>query len=220
MNLVVIGGGKVGYYLVKTLYHSGKYNITMIEKSPERCRFLAEEFDCLVINGDGTDLNTLAQANLEDANVVVAVSGLDQDNLVACQMAKFKFGVKKTIARVNNPKNHEVFKTLGVDASVSSTGLIAQMIEGELSMGQIQTLLTFERGEMVMIEAEIEKGSALIDKMVKEISFPKDSVIVSVLRQGKVIIPRGHTVFHEGDRVVALTLASVKQELSDMLIND
>jgi trk system potassium uptake protein TrkA len=214
LNIVIIGGGKVGYYLVKTLTESGKHSITLLEKDTDRCSAIAEELDCLVIRADGTDINALAQAGTENADVLVAVSGQDQDNLVACQIAKTKYGIKKTIARVNNPKNHEVFKLLGVDGTVSSTGIIAQLIEGELSSGDIQTLFTFEGGELELVEAIIDDSWRKAGQAISSLEIPKDCIIVTIYRGGKVIIPTGSTVIKGGDKVVALTVSKKKKSLN------
>jgi len=216
LNIVIIGGGKVGYYLVKTLTESGRHNITLLEKDAERCSDIAEELDCLVIRADGTDINALAQAGVDDADVLVAVSGQDQDNLVACQIAKTKYGITKTIARVNNPKNHEVFKLLGVDGTVSSTGIIAQFIEGELTSGDIHTLLRFEGGELELVEVVIEEDSQKAGKAISTLGLPKDCIIVTIYRAGKVIIPIGATVIKGGDKVVALTLPGKKKNLKSL----
>jgi trk system potassium uptake protein TrkA len=218
MNIVIVGGGKVGYYLVKTLMESGRHRITVMEKNPERCSALAEELDCLVIRADGTDIDSLSQANMEDADVLVAVTGQDQDNLVACQLARTIYGIEKTIARVNNPKNHEVFKTLGVNVTVSSTGLIAEMIEGELSMGDLHTLLTFERGELELVEAEIEDSSKLAGLVISKMELPKECIIVMIYRKGRAIIPAGDTILRSGDKLVALTLTKNRKRLNDFFV--
>lgn len=216
MNIVIIGGGKVGYYLVKTLTESGRHSITLLEKDAERCTDIAEELDCLVIRADGTDINALAQAGVDDADVLVAVSGQDQDNLVACQIAKTKYGITKTIARVNNPKNHDVFKLLGVDGTVSSTGIIAQLIEGELTSGDIHTLLRFEGGELELVEVIIEELSKNAGKAISTLGIPKDCIIVTIYRAGKVIIPTGSTVIKGGDKLVALTFPGKKKNLRNL----
>ena len=216
MNIVIIGGGKVGYYLVKTLTESARHSITLLEKDGERCKDIAEELDCLVIRADGTDINALAQAGVDDADVLVAVSGQDQDNLVACQIAKTKYGISKTIARVNNPKNHDVFKLLGVDGTVSSTGIIAQLIEGELISGDIHTLLRFEGGELELVEAIIEESSKIAGRAISTLGIPKDCIIVTIYRAGKVVIPTGSTVIEGGDKLVALTFPGKKKNLRSL----
>ncbi|MDD5659510.1 MAG: NAD-binding protein, partial [Actinomycetota bacterium] len=123
MFLIIIGGGKVGYYLAKTLAGL-KHKVTVIESNIELCRNIANATDNLnvsVINGDGTSINYLIDADIESADALIAVTGRDQDNLISCQIAKKKFGIRRTIARVNNPKNIDIFERLGVDSAISST---------------------------------------------------------------------------------------------------
>ena len=131
MRIVVVGAGKVGYYLVKTLLDRGHLP-AMVEQNPERCRRVAEDTGILVINGDGTDLSSLVDAGADRADVIAAVTGMDEVNLVVCQLAKNKLGVKKAVARVSNPKNREVLRKLGVDMAISGTALIADAIEEEI----------------------------------------------------------------------------------------
>lgn len=128
MNIIIVGGGKVGYHLMKSLRY--KNEMTLIEKQLKVCEKIAEEFDGeVILCGDGTSLEVLNDAGISQADVVIASTGKDEENLIICQIAKMNFGVAKTIARVNNPKNIEVFKELGVDKTVCSTAVIANMLE-------------------------------------------------------------------------------------------
>ncbi len=127
MDIIIVGGGKVGYYLLKSLHN--KHEVVLIEKNKEICEKIAEEFSDMILWGDGTSLDVLKDAAIEDANVVVAATGKDEENIIICQIAKMNFNIHKTIARVNNPKNINAFKMLGVDKTVCSTEVIANMIE-------------------------------------------------------------------------------------------
>ncbi len=127
MNIIIVGGGKVGYYLLRSL--KSNHNISLIEKDKGLCEKIAEDHQDLILWGDGTALDVLMDAGIESADVIVAATGKDEENLIICQIAKFNFKIKETIARVNNPKNIEVFKRLGVDKTVCSTEVIANMIE-------------------------------------------------------------------------------------------
>lgn len=127
MDIIIIGGGKVGYYLLKSLHK--QHDVVLIEKNREVCEKIAEEFTDMILWGDGTSLEVLKDAAIEDANVVVAATGKDEENIIICQIAKINFNISKTIARVNNPKNIKVFEQLGVDKTVCSTEVIANMIE-------------------------------------------------------------------------------------------
>lgn len=207
MYVVIIGGGKVGYYLTKTLL-GRDHRVAVIEKDAGRVQRLAEELPgVLCIAGDGTDQDRLADAGADRASVLVAVTGKDEENLVICQLAKRKFGVKKAIARVSNPKNVPVLKALGADLVVSSTAIIADLIQRELAQESLRTLLTFHHGDMVLVETDLAEESYATGRTVQELSqrMPPDSVLVSVMRGERVIFPRGDTVLWAGDTLMALT---------------
>lgn len=219
MRVVVVGGGKVGYYLVRTL-HEKHHQVSVVEKDPRRAALLAEQVPVLVIAGDGTNPAFLADAGADRAQVLAAVTGLDEVNLVACQVAREEFGVPRTIARVNNPKNQPVLRELGVDIAVSSTAIIARLIERETSMGALRELLTFHRGEMALVEAELDEGSPAAGRRVKELAghLPPDSVLVAVVRGDHVVFPRGDTVLLPHDGVLALTTAAGEEALMRALV--
>lgn len=200
MKIVIIGGGKVGYYLVKTLLPY-RHKITIIEKTPEFSNKIASELDVEVINGDGTDICLLSQVGVEKADVFIAVTGKDQDNLIACQLAKRNFHVDRTIARVNNPKNISVFQKLGVDLAVSSTSMIAEMIEKEIDYTGVKTLIKLKKGNLVLTEIVISKKSPTCNKKLREIDLPPEVVIISVIRGETTYIPNGHTVLRENDTI-------------------
>ncbi|NLD47490.1 MAG: TrkA family potassium uptake protein, partial [Clostridiaceae bacterium] len=151
MYIVIAGGGKIGYYLTKTLLPY-KHKIAVIEPQEELCRKLANELRIPIINGDGTNIDTLSEVELEKADTFIAVTGKDEDNLIACQLAKRNFGVKRTISRVNNPKNIEVFQKFGVDIVLSSTSIIADLIEQEIDYSGIKTLMRLKSGKLVISE--------------------------------------------------------------------
>ena len=205
MKAIVVGGGKVGYYLVKTLTER-KHKITLIEHDKDICDKVAEDFDKVdVICGDGTDLDVLKDADIENAEVVAAVTGKDEENLVICEVAKVNFDVNKTIARINNPKNRKLFKVLGVDKTVCSTDVIANLIEWELENEKLKIVQTFDRGEMVLVEAMIDNKAKWKNQIISELKIPEECVIVSIFREEKVIYPKGRTVIRENDRVIIVT---------------
>lgn len=215
MNVIVVGGGKVGYYLTKTLI-SEKHKVVVIEKDRERCNRLVETLETIVIHGDGTDVETLGVAKADKTTCLVAVTGKDEVNLVACQLASKHFDIARTIARVNNPKNQEVFACLGVNATVSSTALIARIVDDEVVSSDIRTLLMLNKGELSLLEATIKEGSGVVGKPVKDVPLPSQCVLVSVIRSGKVLIPRGDTVLMSQDEVLAITDMCSKNELSHL----
>ncbi|HHV79112.1 MAG TPA: NAD(P)H-binding protein [Firmicutes bacterium] len=212
MFVLIVGGGKVGYYLAKTLLPRG-HHVSIIEKEPVKAARLSDELGVLVINGDGTSIQDLADAGADRADIVAAVTGLDEENLAACQLAKRKFGVRRTIARVNNPKNEKVFTLLGVDAAVSSTSIIASLIEREVATDDVKALLAFTRSELVLTEIEISVGSQAANKPIKDLVLPDDCVLVSVIRGGKALFPRGNLVLAPHDMVLAVTTVHSRETL-------
>ena len=154
MKVIVVGGGKIGFYLTRTLLEHG-HEPVLIEKDPDVCLRVANSLDLPVIQGDGTVLDTLENAGIRGCDALIGVSGQDENNLVACQLAKRYFGVKRTVARVNNPKNLPVMKQLGVDIPISSTDNIARLLEHEVDTAVIKVLMSLNRGEASLSELEL-----------------------------------------------------------------
>lgn len=217
MYIIVAGGGKVGYYLVKTLL-SYKHKVSIIEPKAELCEKLANELNIPTFNGDATDLDILTQVEVEKADTFIAVTGKDEDNLIACQLAKRNFGVRRTIARVNNPKNVVVFQKLGVDLAVSSTSIIADLIEQEVDYSGMKTLMRLKSGKLVLNEITITEKSPVVNKSLKDIKIPKDCIIISVIRDEEVIIPNGFTVLKDRDYIIAVSSKQDQQELKEFFI--
>jgi len=201
MYIVIAGGGKVGYYLAKTLL-SYKHRVAVIEKQSVLCEKIANELNVPVFNGDATTTDILTQTDVSKADIFIAVTGRDEENLIACQLAKRNYGVKRTIARVNNPKNIDVFELLGVDTAVSSTSIIADLIEQEVDYAGIKTLTTLKNGKVVLSEIVIKEDSSIANKKLADIKTPDDVLFVSVIRDEEVIIPNGFTVIRPGDYIV------------------
>lgn len=217
MYIIVVGGGKVGYYLAKELVNQG-HELLVIEKDKRKSEAIAEDLGSVVLRGDGCEASTMAEAGTNRADVVVAVTGDDEDNLVICQMAKRKFNVPRTIARINNPKNERIFKLLGIDATVSSTDVILSHIEEEIPEYSLVHLLKLKQADIEMIEAKVAPTSQAAGKPLKDLTFPKDSVISLVIRDGSVILPTGDTVLMAGDEVVALTKIPSEAALRRLLL--
>jgi len=219
MNIVVIGAGKVGYYLINTLLEHG-HSVALVETSSQRCKRVAEEFDILTICGDATELLNLTSAGADRADAVLAVTGRDEVNLVCCQLAKRKLGVRRVLGRCNNPKNRVVFHKLGIELAVSATALIADLIEREIVSEHMRTLLTFHHGELTLIEMHISAGAPAVAKRVVDLApeLPEGCVLVSVVRKDQVVIPRGNTVIHVGDSIMALTHAGAEDQLRNALL--
>lgn len=217
MNVVIAGGGKIGYYLTRTLMPY-KHRITLIELDGKKCERIANELDIPVLNGDGTDVEVLRSANAEEADAVIAVTGKDEDNLVVCQLAKSAFNVETTIARVNNPKNIEVFSILGVDITISSTSMIAEVIEQKLDHSGIKSLIKLRGGEFVISEIDIMRDCPIIDKSLREIKLPNKFTIIAVVREGKVLIPNGDTQIKKDDLVIAGSQRNDQRELKEIFV--
>ena len=203
MNIIIVGGGNVGCNLAERL--SASNYVTLIEKDPETGKRLAGKMNILVIQGDGCDINLLKQAGITKADVVAAVTGSDVDNLVVCQIAKDIFHVKRTVAKVNDPKNEKIFYQLGVDIAIGSTAIIAKVIEDEVSWEDFITLFTFKRGNLSIIRVDLPENSPVINHPISEIELPEDSVLVAIIRNGEIMIPRINSVLKEKDEVIAIT---------------
>jgi trk system potassium uptake protein TrkA len=216
MYIVIVGAGKVGYFLAERLCQD-KHGVSIIEKDKTTCDEMSRELDALVIRGDGCDPQILEQAGAARANVVAAVTGDDEDNLIICQLAKERFGVQRTVGRVNNPQNEQTFSKLGVDIPMNSTEVIAKIIEEEVSFSDFVSLLSFKRGKLAIVRVDLPEDSPVIDKQVKDIQWPENSVLLSILRQDDVIVPRGDTVLKAGDDVIALTMVGNESQLSNLL---
>lgn len=217
MRIVVVGAGKVGYNLVKSLYQNGHY-VSVIEKRRELCERLAEEIPVLVIHGDAADLERLVEAGCEQADVLAGVTGTDQENLIVCQLAKKNFGISKTIARINNPKNEPIFQMLGVDITVSATTILTNLIEKEVTLDRLKTLAIVEHGQLTINELKLTEDSPVTGKSLIDIELPEDTLIIGIMRQGHVIVPRGNTVLHAGDGLIAVTAPHAQRALFKALV--
>ena len=218
MNIIIVGGGNVGYNLAERL--SASNYVTLVEKDPELGEKLAGKINILVMGGDGCDTNILKQAGINKADVVAAVTGSDVDNLVICQIAKDIFHVKRTVAKVNDPKNEKIFYQLGVDVAIGSTAIIAKVIEDEVSWDDFITLFTFKRGNLSIVRVDLPETSPVINTAVGSIELPEDSVLVAIIRNGEIMIPRNNSVLKEKDEVIAMTKVENESLLFKTLIGE
>jgi trk system potassium uptake protein TrkA len=218
MNVVIVGGGNVGYYLAEKL--SENHYVVLIEKEQKLSEKIASKINCLVINGDGCDPEVLKSAGIKKADCLAAVTGNDEDNLVICQIAKEIFNVKRVVARVNNPKNEKTFYQLGVDVAVSGTSLIAKIIEEEVNWEDFTTLFTFKKGRLSILRIDLPENAPIINKKLNEIQLPEDSVIVAVMRGDDLFIPRTDFVFKEEDEIIAITKVENEASLINSLIGE
>jgi len=218
MKSIIIGGGKIGFNLLKTLKDRG-YNVTLVEIDEEVCRKIAEDVDTDVICGDGTNLDVLNDAGIRNADIIAAVTGKDEENLVICQIAKKGFNIGKSIARINNPKNVPMFKALGVDQTVCSTEVIADLIEYEFDSDICKIVQTFDRGAMILVEVTVKEGNRWINQYVKDLPLPSECVIASVMRGENAIFARGDTQIQNGDNIHIITNRATFHEIKKQLHN-
>jgi trk system potassium uptake protein TrkA len=217
--VLVVGGGKVGYYLAKELIEAG-HEVVLMEKDPGRAAQIADDIGSIVIARDGCEGNHLAEAGCERADVVAAVTGDDEDNLVICQMAKHHFDVPRTIARVNNPKNEALFRHLGVDELISPTRMILGSIEQDIPVHELLHLAGLGGGELEIIEAQLRQGSPAIGRVAREVPMPEGCAIFAIIRDDQAIPVRPDTILTEGDKVIAIGRAECEVALHGQLIGD
>src|SRR3712207_2359211 len=199
MFVLVVGGGKVGYYLTKELIEAG-HEVVLMEKDRGRADQIADEIGSVVIPHDGCEGKYLKEAGANRADIVAAVTGDDEDNLVICQMAKHHFDVPRTIARVNNPKNEGLFRHLGVDEIISPTRMILGSIEQDIPVHELLHLAALGDNELEIIEAHLQEGSPAIGRATRELSIPDGCSLFAVIRDGVATPLRPETILQEGDR--------------------
>ena len=219
MFVLVVGGGKVGYYLAKELIEAG-HEVALMEKDPARARSIADEIGSIVIARDGCEGKYLGEAGCNRADVVAAVTGDDEDNLVACQVAKMKFNVPRAIARVNNPSNEALFRRLAIDETVSPTRSILALIEHEIPIHDLLHLAELEGGEVQIVEAQLDASSPVIGKVLRDLELPEGSAVAVVVRDEHAIIVRADTTLRAGDKLLAVTSAEHEAELRSLLIGE
>jgi trk system potassium uptake protein TrkA len=216
MYIIVIGGGKVGYYLTKQLLAEG-HEVAVIEKNKQKVEQIANDLGSVAIHGDGSDARPMQEAGMNRADIVVAVTGDDEDNLIVCQMAKKKFGVKRTIARINNPKNEHIFRVLGIDVTVSPVDILVAQIEREIPAHSLVHLLTLRDVGASFVEKQIPANSPVVGKTLNMLNLPENFLVPLVIRNGRAIIPNGMTVLQADDEVVAVTTLEQEGTLERVL---
>jgi len=213
MYIIVVGGGRVGYYLIKALLDEG-HEVLLVEREATICGAINDELGSVCLRGDGCEAATLAEVGTDRADMLIAVTGDDEDNLVACQVAKHKFNVPRTVARIRNPKNETLFKKLGVDITISSTDIILESIETEVPTHPLTHLLTIRDKGLEIVEVKIPPESTTVGKLVKELSLPPGSVLSLIIRkERKPVVPTVNTVLRAGDQVIAVTTPESEEAL-------
>jgi trk system potassium uptake protein len=219
MNIVIAGGGSVGRFIAEQLVSTG-HLITIIDGDADVVARHHETLENVTwIKGDAYDMDILRQAGLERADVMASVTGDDEDNLVVSLLAKQEFAVPRVVARVNNPKNEWMFnETWGVDVSVSTPHLITGLVQEAVSVGSFVRLLSFEGGRAKLAEVTLAEGSPAADKEIAELGFPRDTTVVAILREEKVVVPRGDTILRLGDEVLVLVTSESEDAVRALLV--
>ncbi len=217
MNVMIVGGGKVGVYLAAMLQSAG-HTVKVIEIRREEIPHLKEELGETVIWGSGTDPDLLEAAGIRQMDVVAAVTGLDEVNLVTASLARFEFRVPRTIGRVNHPRNVWMFTPeMGVDVALNQADLLSHLIAEEMSLGDMVTLLKLRKGQYSLIEEKVSPTSVAVNSRVSDLDLPRQCVLAAVIRHGDLIIPRGDTVLEPADEVLALAHSSQIHQLAELL---
>lgn len=218
MFVIIVGGGKTGSQLAQGLLDEG-HQICIIEGRDSVVERLREELPEKVIQiGDGSSPAMLESAGIAHAQVLAAVTGDDETNLVICTLARFEFNVPRVIGRVNNPKNAWLFTPqMGVDVALNQADILAKLIEEEMSLGDMMTLLKLRKGEYSVVEEKVHPESIAVGKCLAELSIPTECVIAAIIRKGKMIIPHGDTTLLPADEIIAVVHAAQSKQLAGVL---
>jgi trk system potassium uptake protein TrkA len=213
MYVIIAGAGKVGWNLARELMARDR-EVTLIESDHGRYRTVEAELEHAAQYGDATEMWVLERAGIQRADLVIAVTGDDEDNILICQVAKEKYGCERIVARVNNPRNLDHFKLLGVQPAVSATDLILRLIEHEVPEYGLVQLLALEEEHLEIIELEVGQGSEAAGAMVRDVTLPDGSLIISVLRDGAGFVPKGDSEIRAGDQVLLILDPGLEREIT------
>src|SRR3954465_15047332 len=201
MYVLIVGAGKVGWNLTRELIDKGN-EVTVVERDQHRYQTVEEELEHSVQYGDGSELWVLERAGIERADLVIAVTGDDEDNILISQVAREKYGIDRIVARCNNPRNLQHFELLGIKPAVSATDLILRLIEHEVPQYGLVHLLDLPTERLEIIELEVAEGSEAAGKRVRELGLPDGSLVISILRDGGGFVPHGDSIVQAGDEVL------------------
>jgi trk system potassium uptake protein TrkA len=216
MYIIIVGAGKVGWNLARELINKD-HEVTLIESNRRRYLTVEQELEHNIQYGDASELWVLERAGIQRADMVIAVTGDDEDNMLICQVAREKYMVDRIIARVNNPRNLEHFELLGIKPSVSATGLILNLIEHEVPEYGLVHLLDFPEERLEIIEMLLEKDSRVAGQRVGDLDMPEGSLLISVLREGRGFVPGPETVLEPGDEILAVLDPGREEDLKVFL---
>jgi trk/ktr system potassium uptake protein len=212
--VVIVGAGKVGWNLARELIQKG-HEVTLIESDPQRYAVVEEELEHSVQYGDGSELWVLERAGIERADLVIAVTGDDEDNILISQVGREKYGVDRIVARCNNPRNLQHFELLGIKPAVSATDLILRLIEHEVPKYGLVHLLDLPQERLEIIELEVSQGAPGAGKKVKDLGLPDGSLVISILREGQGFVPAGDSMVQEGDEVLVVLDVGLESQVTE-----
>ena len=213
MYVIIVGAGKVGLNLARELIDKG-HEVTLLESDRRRYLLVEPELGHVVHYGDATELWVLERAGVQRTDLVITVTGDDEDNMLVCQVAKEKYECERVIARVNNPRNLQHFKLLGIQPVVSATDLILRLIEHEVPRYGLVHLLALEEERLEIIEREVQSGAPAAGLRVSEVNLPEGSLVISVLRDGRGFVPTPETVVEAGDQVLLVLDAGLEEQIT------
>lgn len=218
MNVLIAGGGKVGAHLATLLLAAG-HHVTIVEVRGDHCDALRPRLaGAACVAGSATDPELLERSGVRAAQVVAAVTGSDEVNLVVSNLARFEFGVPRIIARVNDPRNAWLYThAMGVDVALDQADLMAHLVVEEMALGDMMTLLKLRRGQYSLVEEKIQPHAAVVGKAVRDLRLPQECVLAAILREGALVIPRGETLLQAGDEVLAVVHADAAASLAAAL---
>ena len=204
MRIIMIGGDKTVYFLARQFIEKGSH-VTIINRDPNRARELAQQTQALVVLGDGSDVQRLEEAGARRADVVMALTSHDQDNLISCQIAQKMFAVPRTLALVNDPENEDIFRKLGITVAFSATRIIASLIEQQATFDDITTLMPIAEGRINVTDVRLDQYSPAVGKTLLELELSDGSLIAAIIRGEDVLVPRGGTRLQDRDHLILIS---------------
>ncbi|SEH14079.1 potassium channel family protein [Thermoleophilum album] len=215
MYVIIVGAGKVGWNLARELINKG-HEVTVIESNLRRYQIVEEELEHAIQYGDGSELWVLERAGIERADLVIAVTGDDEDNILISQVAREKYGVQRIVARCNNPRNLQHFQLLGISPVVSATDLILRLIEHEVPEYGLVHLLDLPAEQLEIIELEVTPGSAAAGRRVGELELPDGALVTAILRNGSGFVPNADSLIEPGDEVLVVLDVGLEEQVTQL----